>query len=758
LTAATRPEASLGPVLVATKLHAPEPRPGLVPRRELLASLVVSRDRKLTLVCAPAGWGKTTLLSESYASPEEERPFAWVSLDPSDDDPVRFWSYVRGALRIVEPDLGGAALAALPDVGPDPVDAVLPPLLNDLAGLQQRLVLVLDDYHFVHNALIHASVSFLLRHLPATMHVALGTRADPPLPLGGMRASGQIREIRTAELRFSDVEADALLNGSLGLALARTDVESLRARTEGWAAGLQLAALSVRAHEDKHEIVEAFAGVDRQIGDYLHEVLAEQPRGLRDFLLRTSILERMCAPLCDAVTAQGDGARQLAAAERSNLFLIALDTQGSWYRYHHLFRDLLRHELARSAPRSAEELHRRAAAWHREQGDVDEAIAHAVAAKDFEDAGELIAEHWRRIVFHLGQVETAARGLDRLPPESVMSDPRLCLARGWIGLVAGRHDEVRECLRAAESSPPAPGPLHAVASSIESALAQLRTSHALLSGDVGRAIEAGRRALALEPDRASLAHAVANINLGAALYFAGDLAAAEAALTAGLPRLLEQGWRTAAVIAGLGYSAMIHVDTDRIVEAERIATEAEDLIESWQRGEGAWAAPAVLASGRVLEWRGDLGGAEAKIARAVVLARRGSRRLDLAHALILLARLRRRRRDHSEARSLGREAHRVLDTCLDPGVLGDLLRKTERALQLAPSRRAETALPVDAELSERELTVLRLLASELSQREIGSKLYVSLNTVKGHVRSIFRKLGVATRAEAVARGRELGLI
>jgi ATP/maltotriose-dependent transcriptional regulator MalT len=744
-------------VLVATKLHVPQPRPGLVPRPELVARLVSGDRHKLTLLCAPAGWGKTVLLSEWHASPEEKRPFAWLSLDRGDEDPVRFWGYVIGALRTVEPVLGDAALAALPAAGAGLVDAVVAPLLNDLASSSEQLVLVLDDYHLVHAEAIHESVAFLLRHLPQRVQLAIASRADPPLPLASLRAAGEITEIRADQLRFSDLEADALLNESLRLGLEPSDVVLLHARTEGWAAGLQLAALSVQAKQDRPAFIEAFAGDDRQIGDYLHEVLDDQPAGLRDFLLRTSILERMCPPLCDALTGSDDSAARLEQAEHSNLFLVPLDSRRQWYRYHHLFRDLLRHELARTHPDLVDELHRKAAVWHRDEGDVDEAIAHAAAAKDYSEAGELIARYWRRFVFHLGQVETAAGWLNLLPNEVVLSDPRLCLARGWIAVLFGRHEEVREYLLAAEAAPPAPGPLHAIASSLDSALAQLRTTDALLRGDVARATEAARRALELEPDGESLARAVAKINLGTSLYFAGEVEEADATLEAGLRRLQADEWRTAAVIAGLGYRAIIHIDAGRVLEAEEIAAGAEALIETWQHGEGAWAAPAFQARGKLLEHRGDLAAPEAAFARAATLARRGGRRLDLAHALISLSRLKRRQREHDAARALARETRRALDTCPDPGVLSELLRKTERSLQLQTSRPPETVLPADLELSERELAILRLLASELSQREIGSELYISLNTVKGHVRSIFRKLGVASRAEAVARGHELGL-
>src|SRR6266511_2588623 len=330
--------AAPGHVLVATKLHVPQPRERLVARPELVARLLSGHGRKLTLICAPAGWGKTVLLSQWHASPEETRPFAWVSLERGDSDPARFWSYAIGALRTIEPKLGERALAALPAAGPDLADVVVAPLINDLAATGRALELVLDDYHLLRGEALHDSVASFLRHLPPGVQLAIASRADPPLPLARLRAAGEITEIRAAELRFSAAEADAFLNNSLALGLDTTDVQRLQARTEGWAAGLQLAGLSLQAQADRHAFVVAFAGDERHIGEYLHEVLREQPEALREFLLRSSILERMCARLCDAVTSRNDAAEQLATAERGNLFLVPLDPRREWFRYHHLFR------------------------------------------------------------------------------------------------------------------------------------------------------------------------------------------------------------------------------------------------------------------------------------------------------------------------------------------------------------------------------------------------------------------------------------
>ena len=610
---------SLEPVLVATKLHVPEVRQGFISREELVARLVAGGGRKLTLVCAPAGWGKTVLLSEWRASPDESRPFAWVSLGPEDDDPVRFWSYLIGALRTVEPTLGDDALARLPSAGRSLAEVVLPSLINKLAGSPQRSVLVLDDYHLLHNELVHASLAYLLRHLPRTLQLVIASRADPPLPLAGLRVSDELTEIRTEELRFNDEEADALLNGSLELGLEQSDVDLLQARTEGWAAGLQLTGLSLQAQPDRRAFLQALAGDDRQIGEYLQELLAEQPTELRTFLTRTSILERMCASLCDAVTGRGDASSQLQDIYRANLFLVPLDSCGEWYRYHHLFRDLLRTELARSERSLLPELNRRAAAWHRAQNNLDETIEHLCAATDFAEAAELIADNWRWLATGLGQGGTASRWLDRLPGEMVIEDARLCLARGWIALSSGRHQEVTDWLRAAEACLPqasqgeSSGPPETALAALNSAIARLRAVQALVAGDVQTAVEVGRRSLELESDRASERYAADNVILGAALYFAGELSSAGEALTIGL-RGLGDDPPKGALFSALGYRALIHLDNGELTQAATQIAEAEQHIESWRLDEDPWTVATFLARGKLLELRGELVAAEAAYA------------------------------------------------------------------------------------------------------------------------------------------------
>ena len=395
-----------------------------------------------------------------------------------------------------------------------------------------------------------------------------------------------------------------------------------------------------------------------------------------------------------------------------------------------------------------------APAWHRAQGDADEAIGHATAAGDFAVACDLIARHWV-LLSNLGQVETVARWVDALPGESAQADARVCLARAWVALQLGVVEEMESWLWAAERAVrPESSPGSDVITSVAASAALLRQTRALMVGDVAGAQAAARRALELQPEAAGAAW-LASINLGLTLSFNGDLAGAEAALRDGLQRLPGDGWPVPNVL-GLGYLALVRLDQGDVDEAEAITADAERHIAEGRVDEAPAISAAVLARGRLLELHGDLAAAGAAYARAVVLGRRGGWRLELANALIALARLRRRLRAYDQARAAAREARRVLVSCPDPGILAGLLARTERVLQLTTAR--HPAMAADPDLSERELVILRLLAGELSQREIGSQLYVSFNTVKSHTRSIFRKLGVTTRAGAVDRGRELGFL
>jgi len=344
------------------------------------------------LVSAPAGFGKTTLLAEwlavGAARPTKESSAAWLSLDQGDNEPVTFWSYVVAALRSAVPGVGETATALL-DAPAPPMTTVLTSLVNELAAADP-LVLVLDDYHLIETVEIHEAMGFLLDHLPAQVHLVIASRADPPLPLARLRARGELLEVRAADLRFTDGEAAAYFDG-MGLHLDAGDVAALEGRTEGWIAALQLAALSLRGRDDVATFIEGFAGDDRYVVDYLvEEVVQRQPEDVRRFLLETSILDRLSGPLCDAVTDQPGGRARLEALDRANLFLVALDDRRQWYRYHHLFADVLRARLLDEHPERVPDLHRRASAWHERAGDTTVAIEHALAAGDSDRAAGLV--------------------------------------------------------------------------------------------------------------------------------------------------------------------------------------------------------------------------------------------------------------------------------------------------------------------------------------------------------------------------------
>ncbi|HET8629477.1 MAG TPA: hypothetical protein VFL91_18835, partial [Thermomicrobiales bacterium] len=426
-----------GPLL-ETKLAVPRPRRAAVPRPRLRERLERGAETALTLVSAPAGFGKTTLLAEWLAAtPAGERAAAWLALDPGDNDPAAFWPALIAALRTAVPGVGAGALALLEAPRPPPIEAALTALLNELGALPRDIVLVLDDYHAVDARAVQDGMAFLLEHLPPRVHLVLASRADPALPLARLRARGELVELRTADLRFTPDEAAAFLNDAMGLDLVAADVAALEARTEGWIAALQLAALSLRGREDAAGFIAGFAGDDRYIVDYLvEEVLRRQPDQVRGFLLETAILDRLSGPLCDAVTGQDGGKATLAALERANLFVVPLDDKRHWYRYHQLFADVLRAHLLDERPGRVPDLHRRASAWHERRDLPDEAIRHALAADDAERAADLVER--AGLAMFRGRRQAAVLGwLRALPDELLRRRPVLSVWHAHALLAGG---------------------------------------------------------------------------------------------------------------------------------------------------------------------------------------------------------------------------------------------------------------------------------------------------------------------------------
>lgn len=735
-------------VLLRTKLHPPPNRNRRLPRVGLQEQFPHGPDVRLTVLTAPPGWGKSTALAVWLGADPAGRPFAWLSLDAADNDPRRFWSYVVAALQTVAPQVGQTAPELLRAPGASVLDTILPRLLNELAELPFRVVLVLDDYHVIRNQHIDEEMVFLVDHLPETLHVAVATRTEPAFPLPRLRARGQLAELRARDLRFTQDEAGVLLNDVLGLDLDGEEIARLHRRTEGWAAGLQLAGLSLRGRPDTKQLVAGFSGHHRHLADYLcSEVLVRQPEPLRTFLLRTSILKRFCNRLCDAVTGGSGADGALEEIERGNLFLVPLDETREWYRYHHLFGELLRHELDFREPDLVGELHRRAASWFQAEGAVPEAMEHALAAGDVARASQLVVNHWNDFV-NQGLLETVDGWLRALPPEVVEADPFLCLARAGTSLTMGRREEVDQWLDAALEVP-APGPTRPGGTSVWSEGSIYRAVHRYMLGDIGRACEAAHTAVELEADGTSPWRAMASAALGRALFWSGDMPAAAAALQDAV-RHSQPPHNNLSVVAALGYLGEISVQRKDLGGAEQYAaraiamSRAQGLIEHWVT------TIALVARGKVLMEFGQFGQAEEALTRALRLARRGAGALERAHSLIAFAWLRALRGDPDEARALLQEARAAVEACPDPGIVERMLVEAEGVGRGPPG-------PAQEVLTVREQAVLRLLPTELSLREIGAALFVSVNTIKTHTRSLYRKLGVSGRDEAVERARELGL-
>jgi LuxR family maltose regulon positive regulatory protein len=736
------------PELLWTKLVAPAPRAGLLPRAGLQSLLQASLGAKLCLVAAPAGSGKTTLLAQWRALAGGGR-VAWVSLEESDNDPTRFWSYLVAALRTVEPGVGTVALEALGGPSVELGRVVVPSLVNDLATVEAPLVLVLDDYHLITEASCHQTLSWFLDHLPPEVHVVLSTRLDPPLPLARMRARGELAELRVGELQFSGEETAELLNGSMGLALAAEEVARLAERTEGWAAGLVLAGLSLRGRPDSSGFVAAFSGGDRHVADYLvAEVLDRQPAELREFLLRTSVLERLSGPLCDAVLQTQGSVALLGELEASNLFVVPLDDRRQWYRYHQLFAQLLRLQLGAREPGLVSVLHRRAAAWHRQAGNVDEAIGHASAAGDLDEAGTLIARHWATHWLG-GQRATVARWLDGLPDEAILADTPVALIAAWSRGFQGasKQDTERWLAVAEDAGYGGPPPDGMRSQAFGAALARAT----LIFDDVGRSAAAAHRAVELagaQPPE----NAWAGSALGQALYLSGRSAEARARLE-DLVSQVPASVQPYAVVTALAVLSLIAADQDD-PDAVSLARGAVATAEAQGVNFEPLSGIVYLALGRALARQGQLAEAEAQLERALELFQVDSMGLHRTLALLVLAWVRHGRGDPPGARALADQARERVEHSTNPGMLPSLLEQTEEALGSRPRRPVQMAAP----LTERELAVLRLLPTRLSTREIGRELSVSVTTVRSQVQAIYRKLQVNSRAEAVTKARHLGLL
>ncbi len=873
----------------------PPLRPGAVPRPQLLEKLNSGLQGKLTLVSAPAGFGKTTLVVawlHDLAEKGAGKRIAWFSLEESDNDPVRFWSGLVAALGSVWPGIGQEALAMFKSARPVPVEAILTVLINEIALLSEAgpFLLVLDDLHAVTAPRITSALAFLLEHLPAGLHLVATTRVDPDLPLPRLRARQQVTEIRLAELRFTPAETSAFLNRCMGLHLSAADLGALETRTEGWIAGLQMAALSLQNSPDTAGFIRLFTGSSRYILDYLlEEVLQREPEDVQAFLLKTAVLDRLCAELCETVTGRPGGQALLERLENANLFLLPLDYERRWYRYHPLFGELLRAQLEKSYPDEVALLHRRAAAWFEARGDLEEAIRHLLAIRDHDGAARLI----ERAAFGLlerSEVGTLVTWLHLLPEETLRAHPWLCVLDAWMliltgqaGAIEARLQETETAIRSAGLPAPQAERVRAYADAIraqvtfiqggapaaiefaKSALAHLTAADHVISattatilgagygyiGDFNSAVEAFEKAKAISlaggnqfnamvasSALAQIAAVNGHLRQAHGIYQDGLRLAGKSAFMApgytyaGLANVLcewneldaaleyaRQGVELCKLIAQAeilmtAYTSLARVRLARrefeaalatLEEARRVASEisawsldtililqarlwlAQGELEPalrWARESGySLDEPAsfhreqgLLTLARLRMAEGQPGQVAPLLERLRQEAEKSGRTGSLIEICALQALNLRAEGDTKPARELLEKALRLaepegyLRIFVDEGepmrsLLEDCRKQAhqpdpylDKLLKAFPGGQAAPKPALIEPLSERELEVLRLLAVGRSNPEIAGELFVSLNTVKAHVKNIFTKLGVHNRLEAAQRAREMQLI
>jgi LuxR family transcriptional regulator, maltose regulon positive regulatory protein len=734
--------------LLAMKHSVPPVRRRAAPRDRLMATLHDAGTR-LTTVVAPAGWGKTSLLSAWAATAGEQR-IAWVSLDDADDEPTRFWTYVFTALH-VSGDVSDAALAALAAPGVGPVDLALPILLNELAAVAVPHVLVLDDYHVLTDPVIHEGVEFLVTYLPATAGIVLSGRRDPPLPLARLRVRGDLTELRAVDLRFTVAEATALLTGITGTSLDRATVTTACERTEGWAAGLQLTALALRTATGPAPAVPA----DRHLLDYFaSEVLPALAPEQRDLLVRTAPLEHLSGPLCDAALETTGSTDVLDALDRADLFVVPLDPQHRWYRCHRLLRDVLLREPGVDPVDRAAVL-RRSADWFADHGRVDDAVRHRLGAGDDVAAAAQLTSAERWFVEH-GLTATFLEFGEQLPAALVA--PQLALALAYAASTAGRPDRISHWLDACDAQltddTVVPGWKSAHAAALTT-----RAVFGLPDGDADRALEMCREAVALETDAG---HPMAAISLGTVLARAGRFEEAVPILRRGMGRADMGAWTpgVALQVGGIVAMGLLELGDDDGVDAvlREVGPDADHAEQRW----GAAASPMValirLAQGRRSYQRGEGEPARAALVAAAEHAELVTRPSTRCLAYVFLAEAHLAVGDRGAARTaLHRAREIVADEPATPFAMRRLAEAESRTGRAA-TRSARRSGALVEDLTDRELSVLRALPGSASQREIGGSLYLSINTVKAYTKSLYRKLGVGSRQEAVAVARELGLI
>lgn len=751
--------------LLKTKLFPPPPRSNQVKREALLAKFTLARQRGVacTLVSAPAGFGKTTIVVDCARA--SGLPYAWLSLDEGDNDLQRFWRYIDAALASIDNRIGERLRPALYESQAPAIQQVITGLINDIINIEKELILVVDDYHVISNQAIHEGMIFFINHLPPSLHLIIATRTDPPFPISRLRARGQLAEMRVDDLRFTTDEALVFLNDSMNLNLPHSDIETLETRTEGWIAGLQLAALSMQGRVDTHEFIKNFTGSQHFVLEYLvEEVLQRQPEALQKFLLETSILQRMSAPLCNALTGTTESADMLADLCRRNLFVIPLDEEHYWFRYHHLFAEFLKSHLKRTQADDIPALHRRAADWFQANHHPEDALYHAFAIPDYPYASRLVVDNWRRI-YHQGRLNTAVEWLDSLPLDFVRQLPPLGVAYCWTLFVRGDYDRIEAYLDQITQvfeQMARTGKLPREHQEYNIVLQQVVLLRAIVMrhyGDVSKAAQEIEQLLpTIEGLRQTLGDVVADMGytacysqMGYTYVAANDLNRAVDYLSRVSPHA-----RRCGNILALAHTTMelarIYLIQGELEHAEKICRYELALAEQPENADFPAFCLIQLALADVLCAKKSWHEAEILLQQGLETARRSGHTYYLAQGYLIAARL-----------------HHVLGK---PDQAQEDIRKAEQIASFIHNRFLEEAIaqtrqslitdlvtqPLIEPLSERELDVLRLLCAGKSNQEIADELFIALDTVKRHTNHIYGKLGVSRRSQAIIEARKLGLV
>jgi ATP/maltotriose-dependent transcriptional regulator MalT len=735
--------------MLEARLRPPLARSEWVARTRLLEELQSANRRPVTLIAAPAGYGKTTIVTQWLASVLRPDSVAWISLDTSDNEPVRLWTDIATALDrtgcVIARDIPGFIASS----GHDMVTAVLPRIVDSIAALAEDITVVVDDFDIVRSAECNQQIDFFIKHLPANSHLILITRADPTLRLGRMRAGGQLSEIRADDLAFNSDEASSLLIAD-GVLLSADGLSELMRRTEGWPAGLYLAALSLAGRADPSEFVRHFSGSNRFIGDYLtEEVLSRQSDDVRQFILDMSIVARFSAPLCDYMTGSRQSAKILRELQHTNLFLIPLDDEERWFRFHHLFGAVARSALETEQPARAVMLHGRAADWLSENDYVDAAVEHALAAGNSDHAASLVQSCWLRY-FDAGLGTTVRRWLRALEASPANQNAATIVTSAWMAALSGQREEMER--RLAQLDIVSDGvPLPDGTRSVESAVALIRGMFGF--GGPLDMLASARRAAELETDGNSPWYAVARTALGHANYVAGDLDAAadvlpKAAYSEAAPAMIR--------ILALAMLSLTQAELGRLDRSHKSAMDAMEVVEARSLHELSSVALAFTALGQSQAASGGLEAAMATLDHGLNLRRKisGLSPWPTVHHLLVMGRVAIMANDLPLARRLLDEVSPLMRKYQQGmGPMNARLEELQKRL-----RESQAPGPHIEALTAREIEVLRRLTSALSLSEIASELYVSPNTVKTHTTTLYRKLGARSRSEAVKIGRERLLI